>query len=55
LTNKVNIEWFIGTIVARTFSPIVHRRAAMFLFNRSGLAVCCALVVAAFPVLVQFL
>jgi len=27
----------------------------MFLFNRSGLGVCLALVVAAFPVLVQFL
>jgi hypothetical protein len=42
-------------MAARTFSPIVHGRIAMFLFNRSGLAVCCALVVAAFPVLVQFL
>jgi len=27
----------------------------MFLFNRSGFAVCLALVVAAFPVLIQFL
>jgi len=27
----------------------------MFLFNRSGFAVCLGLVVAAFPVLVQFL
>jgi len=27
----------------------------MFLFNRSGLGVCLALVVAAFPVLIQFL
>jgi hypothetical protein len=55
LTNNVNIEWFIGTIEARTFSPVPQRRAAMFLFNRSGFAVCLALVVAAFPVLIQFL
>jgi len=27
----------------------------MFLFNRSGFAVCLALAVAAFPVLIQFL
>jgi len=27
----------------------------MFLFNRSGLAVCLALVVAAFPVIVQLI
>jgi hypothetical protein len=55
LTNKVNIELFIGTMRTRTFSPALHRRAAMFLFNRSGFAVCLALVVAAFPVLIQFL
>lgn len=41
-------------MAARTFSPVNHRRAAMFIFNRSGLAVCCALVVAALPLLVQY-
>ena len=41
-------------MATRTFSPARHRRAAMFLFNRSGFAVCLALVVAAFPVLVQY-
>jgi hypothetical protein len=55
LNNKVNISLFIGTIERRSLSPVPDRRAAMFLFNRSGLAVCLALVVAAFPVLVQFL
>jgi hypothetical protein len=54
LTNKVNIEPFIGTIQARNFSPAHSRRAPMFLFNRSGFAVCLALAVAAFPVLIQF-
>jgi hypothetical protein len=55
MNNKVNIGRFIRTIEGRSFSPVPERRAAMFLFNRSGLAVCLALVVAAFPVLVQFL
>jgi hypothetical protein len=54
LTNKVNIERFIGTNTTRKVTPVAYRRAAMFLFNRSGLAVCCALIVAAFPVLVQY-
>jgi hypothetical protein len=54
VNNKVNIEVFIRTIEPRTFSPVVNRRAAMFLFNRSGLAVLLALVVAGLPVLIQY-
>jgi hypothetical protein len=54
LNNNVSIEVFIGTIVRRTFTPIIRRSHAMFLFNRSGLAVCLALVVAGLPVLLQF-
>jgi hypothetical protein len=54
LNNKVIIEAFIGTIGKRTFCPAIRRSYAMFLFNRSGLAVCVALVVAGLPVLLQF-
>ena len=54
MNNKVNIEAFIGTIMARTFSPVVNGRTAMFLFNRSGFAVLLALVVAGLPVLLQY-
>ena len=53
MNNKVNIGVFIGTMRTCTFYPVRSRRADMFLFNRSGLAVCLALVVAAFPVLLQ--
>jgi hypothetical protein len=38
-----------------TFSPTFSRRAAMFLFNRSSVAVAVALVIAALPVLIQYL
>ena len=38
-----------------TFLFVFHRRAAMFLFNRSTLAVCLALAVAVLPVLIQYL
>jgi hypothetical protein len=38
----------------RTFCPAIRRSQAMFLFNRSGLAVVVALVVAGLPVLLQF-
>ncbi len=55
MNNKVNIEWFIRTIRRRTFSPDAYRRAAMFLFNRSVLSVCLALVIAGLPVLIQYL
>lgn len=54
LNNKVNIELFIGTIPSRTFTPVLHGRAAMFIFNRSVLAVFLALLVAALPVLIQY-
>jgi hypothetical protein len=37
------------------FLSRIQRRAAMFLFNRSGLAVCLALVIAGLPVLIQYL
>jgi hypothetical protein len=37
-----------------TFSPTFERSAAMFLFNRSGVAVAVALVIAALPVLIQY-
>jgi hypothetical protein len=53
LNNKVNIEWFIRTIRARIVHPRFNGGEAMFLFNRSGLAVCLALVVAGLPVLFQ--
>ena len=53
MNNKVNIEWFIRTINPRTFSPTFNGSAAMFLFNRSGLAVCLALLIACLPVLIQ--
>jgi len=54
MNNQVNIEAFIGTVEPRNFTPAFNRSYAMFLFNRSGLAVCLALVVAGFPVLLQF-
>lgn len=54
LNNKVNIEAFIGTMARRNLAPASIRSYAMFLFNRSGLAVCLALVVAGLPVLLQF-
>ena len=55
MNNKVNIKPFIRIIEARTFTPLRNGRAAMFLFNRSVLAVGVALVIAAFPVLIQYL
>jgi hypothetical protein len=55
LNNTVNIELFIRTMSAGNFSPDTTERASMFLFNRSVLAVCLALVVAALPVLIQYL
>ena len=54
LNNKVNIEVFIRTMPRRNLAPTSIRSYAMFLFNRSGLAVCLALVVAGLPVLLQF-
>ncbi len=42
-------------MVRRTFPPIADRRAAMFVFNRSVLSVCLALVIAGLPVLIQYL
>jgi len=38
-----------------TLAPVLNRRAAMFLFDRSGFAVCLALLVAGLPVLLQYL
>lgn len=38
----------------RKVTSVVHRRQAMFLFNRSGLAVVLALVVAGLPLLIQY-
>ena len=55
MNNKVNIEAFIRIIDARTFAPRSNGRSAMFLFNRSTLAVVLALVIAALPVLMQYL
>ncbi len=55
MNNEGNITAFIGTIEPGTFSPGVNGRAAMFLFNRSGLAVCLSLIVAGLPVLIQYL
>jgi hypothetical protein len=55
LNNKVNIEWFIRTMQRRTFPPDAYRRVAMFLFNRSVLSVCLALVIAGLPVVLQYL
>jgi len=55
MNNKVNIEWFIRTMIPRTFAPTFNGRAAMFIFNRSGFAVLLALVVAGLPVLIQYL
>jgi hypothetical protein len=40
---------------ARNVTPRIRRRLAMFLFNRSTLAVCLALMVAGLPVLLQYL
>jgi hypothetical protein len=40
---------------AGTFSPDTTGRVSMFIFNRSVLAVCLALVVAGLPVLIQYL
>ena len=54
MNNKVNIKRFIQIIAARTFSR-TQRERAMFLFNRSALAVGLALVIAALPVLIQYL
>ena len=54
LNNKVNIEAFIRTMAGRNVAPASTRSYAMFLFNRSGLAVCLALVIAGLPVLLQF-
>lgn len=39
----------------RNFSPVAYRRTAMFVFNRSILSVCLALVIAGLPVLFQYL
>jgi hypothetical protein len=39
---------------AATFSPTFSRRAAMFLFNRSGVAVGLAILIAGLPVLIQY-
>jgi len=55
MNNKVNITPFIGTIKLRSFSLEVNGSEAMFLFSRSALAVCLALVVAGLPVLIQYL
>ena len=54
MNNKVNIKLFIRTMGTRNFTPGFIRSAAMFLFNRSVLAVGLALLVAGLPVLVQF-
>jgi hypothetical protein len=54
MNNKVNIKLFIKTMGTRNFAPGPIRSAAMFLFNRSVLAVGLALLVAGLPVLVQF-
>jgi hypothetical protein len=54
MNNKVNIKLFIRTMSKRNFTPGSIRSAAMFLFNRSVLAVGLALLVAGLPVLVQF-
>jgi hypothetical protein len=52
LNNHVNLSRFIGPIGRRNF-PAIGRRTAMFLFNRSVLAVCFALLVAGLPVIAQ--
>jgi hypothetical protein len=53
LNNKVNIEWFIRIMGGRTFSP-AQQENVMFLYNRSGLGVCLAILVAALPVFIQY-
>jgi hypothetical protein len=55
MNNKVNIKRFIRTMPARKFDPAPNGRKPMFLFNRSTLAVALALVVAALPLLIQYL
>jgi hypothetical protein len=52
--NIVNIKRFIRTMAGATFCSRISRSAAMFLFNRSALAVCLALAVAGTPILIQF-
>jgi hypothetical protein len=57
MNNKVNIRVFIVTMSgSRLWSRMRHQEpgVAMFLFNRSGLAVVLALVVAALPVFIQY-
>jgi hypothetical protein len=54
LNNNVNITLFIRIIRDGNVAPEVTRSAAMFLFNRSVLAVCLALLVAGLPVLIQY-
>jgi hypothetical protein len=54
MNNKVNIKLFIRTMGTRNFIPGSTRSAAMFLFNRSVLAVGLALLVAGLPVLIQY-
>jgi hypothetical protein len=39
----------------RSFPPNADRRAAMFVFNRSVLSVCLALLIAGLPVVIQYL
>jgi hypothetical protein len=48
------MDQFIKTIQGATLCPVLHGRAAMFIFNRSFLAVFVALLVAALPVLIQY-
>lgn len=55
MNNKVTNRLFIGTIGIGNLAPAIQPEAAMFLFNRSGLAVILALVVAVLPVLIQYL
>lgn len=54
MNNKVNYRQFIGTMAGRNVSTRFNQETVMFLFNRSGIAVLLALVVAGLPVLLQY-